>query len=97
LQLGLQTLPMLLSSELFPSEVRAFCKGVTRSFACIMLVLSLKFFPLIEETLTLYGTFFLFAGILVASLPVVYWCRFYKSHLQFYICNLHNFISCENF
>ena len=60
---------MLLSSELFPSEVRAFCKGITRSFACIMLVLSLKFFPLMEEKLTFYGTFYLFAAILLLSLP----------------------------
>jgi hypothetical protein len=71
-QLGLQTLPMLLSSELFPSEVRAFCKGITRSFACIMLVLSLKFFPLMEEKLTFYGTFYLFAAILFMSLPGKY-------------------------
>ena len=26
-QLGIQTLPHLLSGELFPSDVRAFCKG----------------------------------------------------------------------
>ena len=63
---------MLLSSELFPSEVRAFCKGLTRSFACILLVLSLKLFPLMEEKLTFYGTFYLFAAILILSLPVVY-------------------------
>lgn len=37
-----------------------------------MLVLSLKFFPLMEEKLALYGTFFLFAAILTISLPVVY-------------------------
>ena len=37
-----------------------------------MLVLSLKFFPLMEEKLALYGTFFLFAAILIASLPIVY-------------------------
>ena len=61
---------MLLSSELFPSEVRAFCKGLTRSFACNLLVLSLKFYPLMEEKLALYGTFFLFAAILIV--PVVY-------------------------
>lgn len=63
---------MLLSSELFPSEVRAFCKGITRSFACVLLVLSLKYFPDMEYSLTFYGTFYLFAGILLFSLPVVY-------------------------
>ena len=72
-QLGVQTLPMLLSGELFPSEVRAFCKGLTRSFACVCLVISLKAFPVFEEKLELYGTFYLFSGVLLVGLPLVFW------------------------
>ena len=64
---------MLLSSELFPSEVRAFCKGLSRSNAGIMLVLSIKFYPAMQEKLTLSGAFFLFAAILFVSLPIVFW------------------------
>jgi hypothetical protein len=50
--------------------VRAFCKGLTRSFACILLVVSLKFFPVLEANLTFYGTFYFFAAILILSVPV---------------------------
>ena len=62
----------LFSGELFPSEVRAFCKGLTRSFSCILIVVSLKFFPVLESNLTFYGAFYFFAGILLLSVPIVY-------------------------
>ena len=41
-QLGVQTLPLLLSGELFPSDVRPICKGIARSIQCILLVICLK-------------------------------------------------------
>ena len=65
-------IPCIVLGELFPSEVRAFCKGLTRSFSCILLVLSLKFFPVLEFSLTFYGTFYFFAAVLILSVPVVY-------------------------
>ena len=71
-QLGIQTLPYLLSGELFPSDIRAFCKGLTRSVACILLVLGLKMYPVLEHWFSVSGTFYLFAGVLAFSLPVVY-------------------------
>jgi hypothetical protein len=60
------------SGELFPSEVRSFCKGLSRSFSCILLVVTLKFFPVLQSSLTLYGTFYFFAAILLLSVPIVY-------------------------
>merc|ERR1712200_92486 len=54
-QLGVQTLPLLLSGELFPTDVRATCKGLTRSWTCILLIISLKLFPVLETELTLHG------------------------------------------
>jgi len=71
-QLGIQTLPYLLSGELFPSDIRAFCKGLTRSVACILLVLGLKMYPVLEHWCSVSGTFYLFAVVLAVSLPVVY-------------------------
>ena len=71
-QLGIQTLPYLLSGELFPSDVRAFCKGLTRSVTCVLLVLGLKMYPILEDWLSIYGTFYLFAAVLAFSLPIVY-------------------------
>ena len=41
-QLGVQTLPLLLSGELFPSDVRPMCKGIARCIQCILLVICLK-------------------------------------------------------
>ena len=60
------------AGELFPSEVRANCKGLTRSFSCILLVLSLKLFPVLESLITFQGTFYLFAAILALSVPVIF-------------------------
>ena len=62
-QLGIQTLPFLLSGELFPADIRAFCKGLTRSFACLLLIGSLKMFPLIENSIGLHGTFWTYSVI----------------------------------
>jgi len=71
-QLGVQTLPLLLSGELFPTDIRATCKGLTRSWTCVLLVVSLKLFPLVETGLTLPGTFLAFALILTLSFPVIF-------------------------
>ena len=71
-QLGIQTLPYLLSGELFPSDIRAFCKGLTRSMACLLLVFGLKMYPVLEHWLSVSGTFYLFGCVLAFSLPIVY-------------------------
>jgi hypothetical protein len=61
-----------ISGELFPSDVRAFCKSLTRTFACILLVVCLKSFPVLEKFLNFYGTFYFFASLLLLSIPIVY-------------------------
>lgn len=71
-QLGVQTLPLLLSGELFPSDVRALCKSITRSVQCILLVSCLKLYPLLESTLEIYGTFYTFSAVILSGMPVVY-------------------------
>ena len=50
-QLGIQTLPQLLSGELFPSDVRAFCKGLTRSATCGFLVIGSNLYKNLHEKL----------------------------------------------
>lgn len=72
-QLGIQTLPILLSGELFPSDIRAFGKGLTRSATCCLLVIGLKLYPVLEQGLDVSGTFYLFSGVLLICLPLVYW------------------------
>ena len=41
-QLGVQTMPNLLSGVLFPANDRSTLKGITRSIQCILLVTVLK-------------------------------------------------------
>ena len=72
-QLGIQTLPLLLSGELFPSDIRAFGKGITRSATCGFMVIGLKIYPMLELNFGVDGTFFIFSGVLVFFLPIVYW------------------------
>ena len=68
----MQSLPSLLSSELYPSDVRSTLKGFSRSVTCIFIMLSLNLFPFIEERLDLHGTFFAFAGALLFAFPYVF-------------------------
>ena len=56
-QLGVQTLPLLLSGELFPSDVRPICKGIARSIQCILLVICLKVFLNMQFCLLKYMIF----------------------------------------
>ena len=44
-QLGVQTMPSLLSGVLFPANDRSTLKGITRSIQCILLVTVLKVCP----------------------------------------------------
>ena len=48
LQLGLQTFPNLLSSELFPNDARSKCKGMIRAFSALSSAAMLKMFPYTE-------------------------------------------------
>ena len=48
-QLGVQTMPNLLSGVLFPSDVRSTLKGITRSIQCVFIVTVLE--VLIQEPL----------------------------------------------
>ena len=48
-QLGVQTMPNLLSGVLFPANDRSILKGITRSIQCILLVIVLKVWTLIKK------------------------------------------------
>ena len=45
-----------------------------RSLTCLLLLASLKTFPLLESSLGVAGTFYLLAALLLAALPAVYLC-----------------------
>ena len=71
-QLGIQTLPFLLSGELFPSDIRAFCKSNSRSVACTLLIINLMLYPYLEDNINLSGTFYIYAGVVTLCTPIVY-------------------------
>ena len=52
--------------------MRAVCKGVSRAFTCLLLVLCLKLFPQLESNLGLQACFYLFSIIMALSIPLVY-------------------------
>ena len=69
--LGLQPMPLLLSSELFPPRHRAPCKGVSRALTSLLIVATLKLFPVLQQQLGLAGCFYLYSGLVLLSLPLI--------------------------
>ena len=51
----------------------AVLQGVSRSLCCLLIVFSLKLFPLLEAGLHLSGAFYLYCGVVLAGLPLVMW------------------------
>ena len=54
-QLGVQTMPNLLSGVFFPADVRSKLKGITRSIQCILLVTVLKVWTLMTKKCSTYS------------------------------------------
>ena len=48
----------------------AVLQGVSRSLCCLLIVVSLKLFPLLEAGLHLSGAFYLYCGLVLAGLPL---------------------------
>ena len=77
-QMGVQTLPFLLSGELFASDVRAVCKGLCRGITCALLIVSLKLYPALQggptEFFTRISKIFLCQGVSVLSQHIAKMC-----------------------
>ena len=43
---------------------------MSRSLTCLLMVVSLKVFPLLEASLHLSGAFYLYCGVVLAGLPL---------------------------
>ena len=46
-------------------------QGVSRAVTCLLIVASLKLFPVLVSSLQMGGCFFLYCGVVAASLPLV--------------------------
>ena len=71
-QIGVQCMPHLLSGELYPGDLRAKGKAMSRAITCILILLTLKFYLPLKNAITDYGVFYLYAGVILCSLPLVY-------------------------
>jgi len=68
IQLGVQTLPGLLTDILFPTSCAAIMKGATRAISSVILI----FFVFIFKNLEYSHAFYLMSTILVVSIPFLY-------------------------
>ena len=69
-QLGLQTIPNIMSGELYSSNVRAIMKGISKSISYALVMVSLTSYPFLSKELGVPGTFQVFTCILLFSLPL---------------------------
>ena len=71
-------MPHLLSGELYPGDLRANGKAISRAITCILIFLTLKVYLPLKNAITDYGVFYLHAGVILFSLPLVYFKSFCK-------------------
>ena len=71
-QIGPESFPNLISSEIFPNHSRSNCKGLLRAVSSIFSFVVLTYFPKLSKTIGLDGTFFLLAFVLLLTLPSTY-------------------------
>ena len=81
-QLGVQSMPNLLSRELYTGDLRAKGKSINTATTSIWIFLMLKFYSPLKDFIGDYGVFYLFAAIIFCSLPLVYFKNLCKKDNQ---------------
>ena len=71
-QIGVQTFPHLLSSELYPGDLRAKGKSISRAISCVLMMITLKLYAPLKNSITEYGVFYMFSGMVLVSIPTIY-------------------------
>ena len=71
-QIGPESFPNLISSEIFPNDTRSTSKGVLRALSSILSFLVLSLFPTITAAIGLDLTFLVLALVLLLTLPLTY-------------------------
>lgn len=64
--LGIFCIPILLLSEIMPEKVKDFCMSVCMSLLWISSFLTIKYLPLMTDTIEFHGSMYLFAVVCVA-------------------------------
>ena len=65
-------MPDLLSRELYPGDLRAKGKAINTATTSFWIFLTLKFYSPLKDSIGDYGVFYLFAGVIMCFLPLVY-------------------------
>ena len=71
IQFCINWLPDLLSGVLYPGDMRAKGKSISRAITCISIAIELKLYPIVSSALTDYGTFYLYSFLIAISLPLI--------------------------
>ena len=71
-QIGIQSMPHLLSGELYPGDFRAKGKSLSRAITCLFIMLSLKLYLPLKDYLSDCGVFFFYSCIIILSVPPLY-------------------------
>lgn len=71
-QIGPESFPNLICSEVFPSEVRSNGKGIMRAISSVFSFLSLALFPTVKEAIGLDFTFLVLSATLFLCIPVMF-------------------------
>ena len=78
-QMGVQTMPHLLSGVLYPKDLRAKGKSISRAITCILIMITLKLYLPLKNAITEYGVFFFFAGVTMMLVPLIYFKSLFKN------------------
>ena len=70
-QLGVQSMPHLLSGELYPKDLRAKGKSISRTITCFLFMVTLKLYLPLKNAISDFGVFYLLAGLILVSVPLI--------------------------
>ena len=69
---GMANVPFIIMGELFPSSYRSFMSPISSSFNLLCTFIVVRSFPLMQVTMTKYGTFWFFMCCTVLSIVFVF-------------------------
>ena len=64
-------MPHLLSGELYPKDLRAKGKSISRAITCVFFMVTLKLYLPLKNAISDFGVFYLFAGVILVSVPLI--------------------------
>lgn len=71
---GMQTIPILMLCEMFPTNIKAFALCVVDIYFCIIVTIISKFFQIMKDSFGMHVPFFAFAVCCVIGLVFIIFC-----------------------